>query len=159
MLEKNAAKFRGFRSDFRHSISVFCRSTSEQCLTKPGADGAYLFIAFIVKPRSPCYFVKCRQRFNNTVEQISMTLKARTALLLTLANGSTVSIELAFCSFGKIQPGEAIMFHVLLQDSLCLHSSIHERSCFELRFLCVQPKIYLNTSHTITNQNIITRSQ
>ena len=90
--------------------SVTCSVKDQQCTKNPGKSGDYLFIEFLIKLRSSCRTAACQQKFAQVYEQVLASLRSNTALLVTMANGSTATIQLGFCSFGNVQPGKIIKY-------------------------------------------------
>ncbi|CAF0915631.1 unnamed protein product [Adineta ricciae] len=75
----------------------------QECTTYPGTSGDFLYISFVIKRRNACVSNGCLKAFNETLQKISTALRLNTALLLTMANGSTVTAQVAFCSFNQVQ--------------------------------------------------------
>ncbi|CAF1441172.1 unnamed protein product [Adineta ricciae] len=80
------------------------RSINEKCEVDPKTTGDFLAIAFIIKPRFPCHVVSCKKKFDETFEKVTAIIRSQTTLMLTLVDGSTITIQITFCRTGQIQP-------------------------------------------------------
>ena len=84
---------------------AYCSTKMQECAAQSGTSGDFLYISFIIKPRNACVSNGCLKAFNETLQEISTALRLNTALLLTMANGSTVTAQVVFCSFDEGQLG------------------------------------------------------